>query len=189
MIGWLPISMFGCIAISAIAANALKNATSDELKFVKDDKTILIFRILMPTSVILALGIAQIDPWVFGVETSSIDWFAGLLFVFGLSIRWIAIGSLKRAFTVKVTILKDHQLKTDGVYRWVRHPSYTGMYIYGLGYGLAFHSPLCVAMVLIAVWVSTTARITVEEAVLESHFGEAYRNYKLKTWRLFPGLY
>ena len=46
MIDWLPISMFGCIAISAIAANALKNATLDELKFVKDDRTILIFRIL-----------------------------------------------------------------------------------------------------------------------------------------------
>jgi protein-S-isoprenylcysteine O-methyltransferase Ste14 len=189
MTDWLPISMFGCIAISAIAANALKNATLDELKFVKDDRTILIFRILMPASVILALALSQIDPWVFVVQNSWLDWIAGFLFVFGLSLRWIAIGSLKRAFTVKVTILKDHQLKTDGVYRWVRHPSYTGMYIYGLGYGLALNSPLCMVLVLLAVWISTYARIPVEEAVLESHFGEAYINYKSKTWRLFPGLY
>lgn len=189
MIGWLPISMFSCIAISAIAANALKNAKSDELEFVKDDRTILIFRVLMPTSVILALGLAQIDPWLFDIETPWLDWIAGALFVFGMSIRWIAIGSLKRAFTVKVTILKDHQLKTDGVYAWVRHPSYTGMYIYGLGYGLALQSPLSILLVLGAVWFSTHARIPVEEAVLESHFGESYRQYKTKTWRLFPWLY
>jgi 16S rRNA (cytosine967-C5)-methyltransferase len=50
-------------------------------------------------------------------------------------------------------------------------------------------SLLCVALVLLAVWVSTYNRIPVEEAVLESHFGDEYRNYKSKTWRLFPGLY
>ncbi len=190
MLNWYPLTMFGCIAISGIAANALKNATSEEVKFVKDDKTILIFRVLMPAAVILALGLAQIDPWRIGeIGNSWVDWLAGLLFVSGLSLRWIAIGSLKRAFTVKVSILKDHKLTTDGVYRWVRHPSYTGMYIYGFGYGLALHSLLCVALVLLAVWVSTYNRIPVEEAVLESHFGDEYRNYKAKTWRLFPGLY
>lgn len=188
MIGWLPISMFGCIAISGIAANVLKNATAEEVKFVQDDRTIVIFRILMPLSVILALAISSIDPWKMETENVGMDWIAGILFVFGLALRWIAIGSLKRAFTVKVSILKDHKLKTDGVYRWVRHPSYTGMYVYGLGYGLALHSPLSVVLVLLAVWISTHTRIPVEEAVLESHFGEEYRNYKAKTWRLFPGL-
>jgi protein-S-isoprenylcysteine O-methyltransferase Ste14 len=63
------------------------------------------------------------------------------------------------------------------------------MYIYGLGYGLALQSPLSILLVLGAVWFSTYARIPVEEAVLESHFGESYRQYKTKTWRLFPWLY
>lgn len=189
MIGWLPASMFGCIAISAIAANALKNASSEEVKFVRDDHTILVFRVLMPASVILALALSQIDPWRIELFNFGWDLISGILFVLGMTLRWTAIGSLKRAFTVKVTILKDHTLKTNGVYRWVRHPSYTGMYVYGLGYGLALRSPLCVLMVLLAVWISTYARIPVEEAALESHFGEEYRIYKAKTWRLFPGLY
>jgi protein-S-isoprenylcysteine O-methyltransferase Ste14 len=104
-------------------------------------------------------------------------------------IRWTAIISLKKAFTVKVSILKDHKLKQDGIYKWIRHPSYTGMFIYGFGYGLVFHSFLCILLVLFAVWFSTHSRILVEEEVLESHFGESYRKYKNKSWKLFPGIY
>ena len=188
MIQWLPISMFGVIAVSAIAANALKNASDKDLSYVKDDHTIWIFRVLMPFSVIFSFVLAQMDPWKFN-QLPLIDLIASCLFIVGISIRWIAIVSLKKAFTVKVSILKDHQLKTDGVYRWVRHPSYTGMYIYGLGYGLAFQSFLCTALVLLAVWISTHKRIAVEEAVLESHFGENYQNYKARSWRLFPWIY
>jgi protein-S-isoprenylcysteine O-methyltransferase Ste14 len=29
----------------------------------------------------------------------------------------------------------------------------------------------------------------VEEAVLESHFGDDYRAYKARTWKLFPLIY
>lgn len=193
MISWLPFVMFLLLASSAILANVLKNAKSDALLFEQDDRTILIFRVLMPASVLLAFVVARLDPWRFQTEAaagwSAVDVWATVLFVTGLTLRWTAIGSLKHAFTVKVSILKDHQLKTDGVYRWVRHPSYAAMYVYGLGYGLAFHSVLCVFLVLAAVWISTHARIQVEEKVLEQHFGAAYRTYKAKSWRLFPGIY
>ena len=188
-IHWLPMSMFGCIAISAIAANAFKNATSEELAFVKDDQTLLVFRILMPATVILALVISPFDPWTLTIQHKAWDVVSICLFTTGMLIRWIAIVSLKRAFTVKVSILKNHELKTDGIYTWVRHPSYTGMYIYGLGYGMALQSPISLLLVMVGVWVSTRLRIPLEEAVLTSHFGESYKKYQSRTWRLFPGLY
>lgn len=180
--------MFLGIATSAIVANVLKNATAEDLKFVKDDNTILIFRILMPSAVVLAFLVAWFDPWKFDASL-GFDGVCLLVYLAGLSLRWTAIGALKKAFTVKVSILKDHKLKTDGVYGLVRHPSYTGMYIYGFAYGMAFHSLLVTALVLMAVWVSTHKRMPLEEAVLESHFGEDYRIYKSKTWRLFPWIY
>lgn len=184
--------MFLIMAISAISANILKNAKEKDLQYVKDDKTILIFRILMPGSVILAFLVASIDPWKFSLDSSKLfwlDWISGFLFISGLSLRWGAIFSLKRAFTVKVSILKDHKLKKDGLYTWIRHPSYTAIFIYGLGYALSFHSYLCVVLIISAVWFSTHSRILVEEEVLESHFGEDYLEYKSKSWKLFPGLY
>lgn len=190
--GWLSILMFLIIAISAITANILKNAKEKDLQYVKDDKTILIFRILMPGSVIVAFLVAWFDPWKFSWDSSKIYWLdciSVFLFISGMALRWGAILSLKRAFTVKVSILKDHKLKKDGLYKWVRHPSYTGMFIYGLGYALSFHSILCIVLIISAVWFSTHSRILVEEEVLESHFGADYQEYKRKSWKLFPGIY
>lgn len=198
------------ILISALLANGLKNAKDGEFEYVKDDNTLRVFRLVMPLSVLLALLVGILEPWHWllgdipvdlgwslwydssSAESSAMtlcDRWAIVLFVAGISLRWIAILSLKRAFTVKVTILKDHQLKSDGVYRWVRHPSYTGMYIYVLGLGLALHSLLAIAILLWGVWFTTHNRIPVEEAVLEGHFGDAYRTYKQKTWKLFPLIY
>ena len=188
----LPLIMMLIISFSAITANVFMNASPNEIKFIKDDKTILIFRILMPISVIFSFLVAYADPWKFALDSDKLyflDFFAVLLFIAGIVLRWGAIFSLKKAFTVKVSILKDHELKKDGLYKWIRHPSYTGMYIYGLGYALSFHSILCIVLIISAVWISTHLRIKVEEKVLESHFGELYLEYKRKSWKLFPGIY
>ena len=198
----LILCMALAILISALLANGLKNAKDGEFEYVKDDNTIRIFRLVMPLSVIAGILVGIFEPWHWGFGAIPVDFgwgesvlgtswevAASVLFAAGLSLRWIAILSLKRAFTVKVTILKDHQLKSDGVYAWVRHPSYTGMYIYALGLGLALHSVLSIGILLWGVWFTTHKRIPVEEAVLEGHFGEAYRAYKAKTWKLFPLIY
>ena len=188
----LPLIMMLIISFSAITANVFMNASPNDIKFIKDDKTILIFRILMPISVIFSFLVAYADPWKFALDSDKLyflDFFAVLLFIAGIVLRWGAIFSLKKAFTVKVSILKDHELKKDGLYKWIRHPSYTGMYIYGLGYALSFHSILCIVLIISAVCISTHLRIKVEEKVLESHFGESYLEYKRKSWKLFPGIY
>jgi protein-S-isoprenylcysteine O-methyltransferase Ste14 len=195
---------------SALLANGLKNAKDGEFEYIKDDNTLKIFRLIMPLSVIFSLlvglylpiiGVMGEIPSDFGwaqLKNQSItktatatlwEYLGAALFVFGLTLRWVAIISLKRAFTVKVTILKNHQLKSDGVYRWVRHPSYTGMYIYALGLGFALHNILSVFILLWGVWYTTHKRIPIEESVLEEHFGDSYRNYKAKTWKLFPLIY
>src|SRR5437773_9012683 len=56
--------------------------------------------------------------------------FAGVvLFVAGLLLRWWAIVTLGRFFTVDVTIEKDHELVERGPLRAVRLPSYTGVLV------------------------------------------------------------
>ena len=63
-----------------------------------------------------------------------------VLFVAGLVLRWWAIITLGRFFTVDVTIEKDHELVERGPFRVVRHPSYTGVLLAFLGLGLSLRN-------------------------------------------------
>ena len=60
-----------------------------------------------------------------------------MLFVAGLILRWWAIITLGRFFTVDVTIEKDHELVERGPFRIVRHPSYTGVLLAFVGLALS----------------------------------------------------
>ncbi len=103
-------------------------------------------------------------------------------------LRLAAVFALGRRFTGLVAIQQDHQLKTDGLYRHIRHPSYAGMLIYMAGYMLVFRCWLGLLLVacMLAILV---ARMNAEEALLESEFGQEYCSYRLRTWRLVPWVY
>jgi protein-S-isoprenylcysteine O-methyltransferase Ste14 len=95
---------------------------------------------------------------------------------------------LGRRFSGLVAIQQGHELVTDGPYRWVRHPSYLGMMLGLVGWALVFRS--AVGLVVTALGLPLLlARIESEEALLASHFGPAYDEYRRRTWRLVPGLY
>jgi isoprenylcysteine carboxyl methyltransferase (ICMT) family protein YpbQ len=48
------------------------------------------------------------------------------LMVAGILIRWAAIYTLGHYFTRTVTILEGHRVVRSGLYKHLRHPSYTG---------------------------------------------------------------
>lgn len=115
---------------------------------------------------------------------------AGLiLFVLGLMVRWIAIIHLGRFFTVNVAIATDHQLITAGLYRYVRHPSYTGTLLIFLGFGLCMLNIFSLAAVFLPILTAFLWRMHVEEEVLEEAFGERYLIYAARTRRLIPLIY
>jgi len=95
---------------------------------------------------------------------------------------------LGRRFSGLVAIQEDHQLVTDGVYRWIRNPSYLGYLIAGVGWALVFRSVAGLLLVLPFVWL-LLVRIRAEEALLASEFGDRYAAYRRRTWRLVPWVY
>ena len=68
------------------------------------------------------------------------------------------------------------------------NPSYLGMLINRLGWGLAFRGWSGIAIAL-SLLVPLIARIHSEERLLRAHFGVEYDAYVARTWRLIPGLY
>ena len=125
------------------------------------------------------------------IETlSSVAAVAGLVLIaLGIAIRWIAIGTLRRHFTVDVVIRQGHELVQSGLYRFVRHPSYTGSLLSFFGLGISSSNGLSFLVLFLPVCSVFLYRIHIEEKALLAAFGEQYRAYAQKTSRLIPGLY
>ena len=106
----------------------------------------------------------------------------------GAIIRWISIIQLSSAFTVNVVIANNHKLKTNGVYKYVRHPSYLGLLLIMFGFSVSMNSYISILIITIPMLLAILYRIKVEEEILEAEFGSEYSNYKNSTKKLFPGL-
>jgi protein-S-isoprenylcysteine O-methyltransferase Ste14 len=126
------------------------------------------------------------DIWV--IDGDTVRYFGLFLFFAGSLLRLAAVFVLGRRFSGLVAIQPDHQLKTDGLYRYIRHPSYAGLIASTLGLVLIFRSAIGLIFVIL-LFLFLVSRMNDEERFLEAHFGEEYRNYRLKTRRLVPLIY
>jgi len=120
------------------------------------------------------------------------DFWAGFGFPMitgGLIIRWIAILQLGKSFTVDVAITNSANLKTDGIYERIRHPSYLGLLLVVLGFSFTMNSIYSFFVFVIPVFIAVIYRIMIEEKVLLNEFGDSYAEYKNKTKRIIPGIY
>jgi protein-S-isoprenylcysteine O-methyltransferase Ste14 len=111
------------------------------------------------------------------------------LIVAGLIVRWTAILSLGKAFSVNVAIRSGQRLYQSGLYRIVRHPSYSGMLLCLVGIALATQNWYSASIVIVLPTLALLYRIHVEEIALIEAFGEQYRLYCQGTRRLIPGIY
>jgi protein-S-isoprenylcysteine O-methyltransferase Ste14 len=107
----------------------------------------------------------------------------------GLALRVWAIAALGRSFRTTVEVDADQAVVAGGPYRWVRHPSYTGLLLILAGLGLAAGNWLALAACIALPLPAVVHRIHVEEAELERTLGDAYRSYASGRPRLVPGLW
>ncbi len=144
---------------------------------------------------LLAIGLLSgwLPAWSDRLEFLTIDgdvvrWLGIALFAVGGVLRLAPVFALGRRFSGLVAIQPGHVLVTTGLYRHVRHPSYLGLLVMMLGWGLAFRSIAGVTLAALTIF-PLIARIRSEEALLQAHFGDEYDAYRARTSRLIPGLY
>ena len=111
-----------------------------------------------------------------------------LLFT-GLVVRWTAILSLGKAFSANVAIRPSQTVYQSGLYRLVRHPSYSGLWLVFLAIALHEQNWIAAAVVLVPTTAALLYRIHIEEAALNEAFGAQYAAYSKRTKRLIPGIY
>ncbi|MGO8917622.1 MAG: methyltransferase family protein [Stellaceae bacterium] len=142
---------------------------------------------------LLGLLDAYVPAWTDRMEVWTIDgdavrWLGVALFAAGGALRLWPVVVLGNRFSGLVAIQPGHRLVTGGVYAVIRHPSYLGLLVNALGWGLAFHSGAGVLLTALLI-PPLLARIGAEEALLRSEFGGAYDAYRARTSRLIPGLF
>ncbi|HLC84341.1 MAG TPA: isoprenylcysteine carboxylmethyltransferase family protein [Candidatus Nanoarchaeia archaeon] len=136
---------------------------------------------LFITYILATLGIGRLPTWMSYIGIAVV--------VLGFILRQYAIHTLGKFFVPVVTVRKEQRIIQKGPYRYVRHPSYTGLLLELVGAGLAVSNWVAAVLSLVLATVALSYRISVEERALRQHFGKKYKEYQAKTKRLIPGFY
>jgi protein-S-isoprenylcysteine O-methyltransferase Ste14 len=173
--------------LSEIALVAFRRADRGAAE-VQDAGSFRVLWVVISAGVVAAVAVqsAGVLRLPIGAETRSA--LAIALILAGMAIRWAAILTLGRMFTVDVAIHQGHRLVETGLYRFVRHPSYTGLIVAFLGVGVYFGNGLSIAAILVPTTIGVWNRIRKEEGALLRTFGPSYTAYAERTKRLIPGL-
>jgi len=123
------------------------------------------------------------------VESSWLKYSGLLIIICGMIIRFIAIKTLGKLFTVDLSINENHELIVNGIYKYIRHPAYTGSLLSFLGLGLSLNNWISLIIIFVPVLISFLYRIHVEESLLLEQVGLNYNDYKKSSKRLIPMVY
>jgi protein-S-isoprenylcysteine O-methyltransferase Ste14 len=193
ILSWFPdrffanlfaVLFFGVYVVDAITPLLFNKAATPAPQLRKDNGSYLLIAVLGALAVFAGLGLRA---WGVGVATGAIQYVGLFLALAGFILREWAVIRLGRYFSRTVEIETGHRLVTDGPYRWFRHPAYTGMLLIYGGLVLALGTWVGALAALALVLAATLYRIQIEEKVLIDAFGDEYRDFMCRTWRLIPG--
>jgi len=122
----------------------------------------------------------------FEIQFESIR-IAGLIMF--LVFSWLqvwAYKSLGKNYAQDIVILKEHQLYTTGIYKFIRHPQYISQILSDLGAGLALLSFTVVPIVILIELPLFIMRASVEDKLLQKYFGEKFNAYKKQSGFIIP---
>jgi protein-S-isoprenylcysteine O-methyltransferase Ste14 len=138
-----------------------------------------------------AMLLSILDVWGPGwTEFERPIWGLQILGIFlvliGITIRFLSRKGLGKQYSVHVATSQEHQLITNGIYQYLRHPAYLGLLCLFLGIPLAMGSWAGVLIALIGGIPAIIFRTNIEERSLTAWFGEDYEKYRQNTWGLIP---
>lgn len=117
------------------------------------------------------------------------DWavIAGaLLLIPGFWLFWRSHADLGRNWSVTTELRKEHTLVTSGVYKRIRHPMYSALWLIFLTQPLFVHNWIAGFSGPLAFAFMYFVRVPYEEAMMRERFGEEYDAYCKRSGRLWP---
>ena len=118
----------------------------------------------------------------------SVGGVGAMLMTLAIWLFWRSHADLGRNWSPSLQLREGHELVTEGVYRYVRHPMYASEWLWSIAQalllqnwvagwaGLALFTPLYIM------------RVPREEQMMLDRFGAEYRSYMNRTGRIVPQL-
>jgi protein-S-isoprenylcysteine O-methyltransferase Ste14 len=178
----LAIALFVMAGVSVFAGGNLSSGVRED----RGNRWVLaVFGVVGLLDVFVPAWTDRLDFWT--IDGDAVRWLGVVLFSIGGVLRLWPVFVLGDRFSGLVAIQPGHTLVTSGIFGVIRNPSYLGMLLNALGWGLAFRAG--VGVLLAALFIPPLiARIRSEEAMLHAQFGAEYDAYRARTYRLIPGL-
>jgi protein-S-isoprenylcysteine O-methyltransferase Ste14 len=178
---WISIDIISVLIIEKLRRSGGALKKKDNAK----GSTILL-RASLYVSIVLAFLLSEnkitlLPDWLFypGV----------LLMVLGLLVRQGAIIVLGRSFTQTISVQKNQKVVDHGPYRYIRHPSYLGLFMIVIGIGVALQTWGGILVIIVLFGLAVGYRIHIEEKFLVLELGDEYIKYMKKTKRLIPFIF
>lgn len=114
----------------------------------------------------------------------------GLLVEIGfLALFFASHRQLGKNWSISLEIRDRHELVTDGLYRFVRHPMYSSFWLWGIAQALLIPNWIAGLAGLVSIAILYSIRVGPEEAMMRKTFGASYDEYARRTGRVIPRIF
>ena len=164
-----------------------KNIIADDRKTTQE-KTLLV-AVFLGMFILPMLYI--LTPWLRFADYSLPFWaniLGVLIFAIALWLFWCSHHDLGKNWSPTLQMREDHTLITDGIYRTIRHPMYTAIWLWAMAQGLLLTNWIVGLSGILTFGTLYFLRVGNEEKMMLEQFGDQYQAYMQQTKRLLPYL-
>jgi protein-S-isoprenylcysteine O-methyltransferase Ste14 len=115
--------------------------------------------------------------------------FGVVVALISLAAFYLTHRALGHNWSVSLDVREHHTLVTGGVYGQVRHPMYTAFWLWAVGQALLLPNWIGGMAGLAGFGVLFAGRVAREEGMMVETFGDDYRAYMGRTYRVLPWIY
>ncbi|MEM1147945.1 MAG: protein-S-isoprenylcysteine O-methyltransferase [Pseudomonadota bacterium] len=182
---WIASAILMTLIRAPYAAKTRDNTIKE--KFAVKTERILLLLVAISGSYLpvihLATGVLSF------ADYSALKWVPaiGVSLMFpGLWLFWRSHADLGQNWSVTTEIREDHHLVTNGIYKRIRHPMYSAIWLIFVSYPFLLQNWIIGPAAAIVFAFMYFTRVPVEESMMRKQFGDEYDNYVSQTGRLWP---
>jgi protein-S-isoprenylcysteine O-methyltransferase Ste14 len=182
----------GCVTYFIIRyphqRRARKTSVTDRRDFVRERTLMLIS--YSGLFIVPLIYVLTDQPKFAGYTFSPIQASLGaLVLIAAMSLLYRTHRDLGRAWSITLEIRDKHTLITRGIYEKLRHPMYSAFWLWAISQALLLPNWIAGLSGIIGFGTLFFARVGHEERMMLETFGDEYRAYMARTYRLIPGIY